>query len=106
MEARISGLGCNATAVSGKNHDDQRNTHRRVPVTYSDQVPAENGGWLAELWGRNGSQTPPPLRAGDVVTITLEGIGTLSTTVIRGMEPVPIPPARHRLTDRSRAVQQ
>ena len=65
-----------------------------------------NGGCLAELWGRNGSQTPPPLRAGDVVTITVEGIGTLSTTVIPGVQPIPIPPARHRLTDRNRAVQQ
>ncbi|WP_343061545.1 fumarylacetoacetate hydrolase family protein [Nocardioides luti] len=35
------------------------------------------GGCLAELWGRNGSQTPPPLEDGDVVRIDVEGLGSL-----------------------------
>ena len=39
------------------------------------------GGCLAELWGRRGEQTPPPLQVGDRVTLTIEGIGTLSNTV-------------------------
>ncbi|MEU4420179.1 fumarylacetoacetate hydrolase family protein [Actinoplanes sp. NPDC024001] len=43
-----------------------------------------NGGCLAELWGRNGKQDPPPLRDGDVVTLTVEGIGSLTNTVISG----------------------
>ena len=60
-----------------------------------------NGGCLAELWGRNGRQFPPALRPGDVVTLTVEGIGTLSTTIVPGVEPVPIPPARHRLAERT-----
>lgn len=38
------------------------------------------GGCLAELWGRNGSQTPPPLEPGDQVTIAVE-LGVLSGTV-------------------------
>jgi 2-keto-4-pentenoate hydratase/2-oxohepta-3-ene-1,7-dioic acid hydratase in catechol pathway len=59
-----------------------------------------NGGCLAELWGRNGAQTPPPLRPGDLVTLTVEGIGTLSSTIVPGVAPVPVPPARHRLAER------
>ena len=61
-----------------------------------------NGGCLAELWGRNGAQTPPPLRPGDVVTLTVQGIGSLSSTVLPGVQPVPVPRARHRLAERSR----
>lgn len=38
-------------------------------------------GCLAELWGRNGSKTPPPLTSGDVVQMTVEGIGTIENTV-------------------------
>ncbi len=60
-----------------------------------------NGGCLAELWGRNGSQKPPPLKPGDVVTLTVQGIGTISTTVVRGVASVPVPAARHRLTERA-----
>jgi 2-keto-4-pentenoate hydratase/2-oxohepta-3-ene-1,7-dioic acid hydratase in catechol pathway len=39
------------------------------------------GGCLAELWGRNGSQTPPPLEPGDVVRLEVEGLGVLSGRV-------------------------
>ena len=63
-----------------------------------------NGGCLAELWGRNGSQTPPPLKPGDVVTLTVQGIGSISSTVVPGVAPVPVPAARHRLADRAGAV--
>lgn len=38
-------------------------------------------GCLAELWGRNGAQTPPPLQPGDTVAMTVEGIGTIRNTV-------------------------
>jgi 2-keto-4-pentenoate hydratase/2-oxohepta-3-ene-1,7-dioic acid hydratase in catechol pathway len=60
-----------------------------------------NGGCLAELWGRNGTQTPPPLRPGDVVTLTVEALGTLRSTIVPGVEPVPVPLARHRLAERT-----
>jgi 2-keto-4-pentenoate hydratase/2-oxohepta-3-ene-1,7-dioic acid hydratase in catechol pathway len=60
-----------------------------------------NGGCLAELWGRNGTQTPPPLKPGDVVTLTVEGIGTLRSAVVPGVEPSPVRAARHRLVDRT-----
>jgi len=39
------------------------------------------GGCLAELWGRRGEQTPPPLEPGDEVVMTVEAIGTLRGTV-------------------------
>ncbi|MFE9643147.1 fumarylacetoacetate hydrolase family protein [Streptomyces sp. NPDC006365] len=55
-----------------------------------------NGGCLAELWGRGGTLQPPPLIPGDTVTMTVEGIGTLSNTVVEGVPPVRLPPARRR----------
>ncbi|MCI3275153.1 fumarylacetoacetate hydrolase family protein [Streptomyces cylindrosporus] len=59
-----------------------------------------NGGCLAELWGVRGRQDPPPLRPGDTVTLTVEGIGTISNTVVPGADPVPLPSARRRTRER------
>lgn len=53
-----------------------------------------NGGCLAELWGRRGERTPPPLTPGSVVTITVEGLGSLTNRVVAGREPAPLPPPR------------
>ncbi|KUL43824.1 hydroxylase [Streptomyces sp. NRRL F-4489] len=55
-----------------------------------------NGGCLAELWGVRGEQSPPPLKPGDTVTLTVEGIGTVSNTVVPGVAPVPLTAARRR----------
>ncbi|QFZ19038.1 fumarylacetoacetate hydrolase family protein [Saccharothrix syringae] len=55
-----------------------------------------NGGCLAELWGRRGAQDPPPLRPGDVVEMTVEGIGTTRNTVVPGTDLPPVRPARPR----------
>jgi 2-keto-4-pentenoate hydratase/2-oxohepta-3-ene-1,7-dioic acid hydratase in catechol pathway len=51
-------------------------------------------GCLAELWGRNGTRTPPALVPGDLVTMTAEGIGTISNKVVPGTAPVVVPGAR------------
>jgi 2-keto-4-pentenoate hydratase/2-oxohepta-3-ene-1,7-dioic acid hydratase in catechol pathway len=59
-----------------------------------------NGGCLAELWGVRGRQDPPPLKPGDTVTLTVEGVGTVSNTVVAGADPVPIPAARRRQRER------
>lgn len=55
-----------------------------------------NGGCLAELWGVRGEQSPPPLKPGDTVTLTVEGIGSVSNTVVAGPDPMTVPVARRR----------
>ncbi|RNM12654.1 fumarylacetoacetate hydrolase family protein [Nocardioides pocheonensis] len=55
-----------------------------------------NGGCLAELWGRNGSQDPPALQDGDLVTLTVEGIGSLSNRVATAAPAPTIPAVRRR----------
>jgi 2-keto-4-pentenoate hydratase/2-oxohepta-3-ene-1,7-dioic acid hydratase in catechol pathway len=62
-----------------------------------------NGGCLAELWGRRGRLDPPPLRPGDVVEMTVEGIGTIRNTVVPGAGLPPVRPARPRPRTRKRA---
>ncbi len=52
------------------------------------------GGCLAELWGRHGFDAHPPLRPGDVVTVTVEQLGTITSRIVDGVPPVPIPSAR------------
>jgi 2-keto-4-pentenoate hydratase/2-oxohepta-3-ene-1,7-dioic acid hydratase in catechol pathway len=46
-------------------------------------------GCLTEIWGRAGEQVPPPLVPGDVVTLDVEGIGTVSNRIV---DPAPCPP--------------
>lgn len=58
-----------------------------------------NGGCLAELWGRAGELTPPPLRDGDEVRMTVEGIGELVTKV----GPAVVAPVIAEARPRSRA---
>ncbi|GKQ35718.1 fumarylacetoacetate hydrolase family protein [Streptomyces sp. A012304] len=59
-----------------------------------------NGGCLAELWGLRGERNPPPLTPGDIVTLTVQGLGSVSNTVVAGTEPVPVPSARRRARER------
>jgi hypothetical protein len=39
---------------------------------------------------------PPPLRAGDVVELTVEGIGTVRNRVVPGLDLPPVAAARPR----------
>ncbi|KZE94750.1 Ureidoglycolate lyase [Agromyces sp. NDB4Y10] len=74
-----------------------------VPGDVLGSGTAGNGGCLAELWGRAGELTPPPLVEGDEVLMRVEGIGEIRNVVGRA-RPVPdIPPARHRSRERERA---
>ncbi|MER5219764.1 fumarylacetoacetate hydrolase family protein [Streptomyces flaveus] len=59
-----------------------------------------NGGCLAELWGVRGKQDPVPLKPGDTVTLTVEGIGSVSNTVVAGPDPLKVPVARKRTRER------
>ena len=61
-----------------------------------------NGGCLAELWGRRGRIDPPPLRPGDVVELTVEGIGTVRNRVVEGLSLPPVREARNRSVPRAR----
>ncbi len=61
-----------------------------------------NGGCLAELWGRRGELSPPPLQPGDVVEMTVEGIGTIRNRVVPGLDLPPVAPARPRPRIRKR----
>ncbi|MET8080922.1 MFS transporter [Streptomyces sp. NPDC005303] len=63
-----------------------------------------NGGCLAELWGLRGERDPAPLKPGDTVTLTVEGIGSVSNTVVSGADPVPVRPARRRARPGRRAA--
>lgn len=54
------------------------------------------GGSLAESWGRNGTLSPPPLRDGDVVEMTIERLGTLRNRVVARQDEVPAVPAARR----------
>ncbi|MFD2472326.1 fumarylacetoacetate hydrolase family protein [Amycolatopsis silviterrae] len=51
-------------------------------------------GCLAELWGWRGDRQPPPLRIGDTVRMTVQGIGTVHNTVVAGPPLHDVPPAR------------
>ena len=53
-----------------------------------------NGGCLGELWGRNGSLTPAPLREGDEVRIAVEGLGEIMNRVGPAVSAPPIAVAR------------
>ncbi|WP_018332130.1 fumarylacetoacetate hydrolase family protein [Actinomycetospora chiangmaiensis] len=56
-----------------------------------------NGGCLGELWGRGTTrQDLPPLVPGDVVTLTVEGLGQVSNRIVAGADPVEIPRAQPR----------
>jgi 2-keto-4-pentenoate hydratase/2-oxohepta-3-ene-1,7-dioic acid hydratase in catechol pathway len=61
-----------------------------------------NGGCLAELWWRRGDISPPPLQPGDVVEMTVEGIGSIRNRVVPGLDLPPVRPARSRPRSRKR----
>jgi 2-keto-4-pentenoate hydratase/2-oxohepta-3-ene-1,7-dioic acid hydratase in catechol pathway len=67
-------------------------------VRPGDVLGSGTCGWgcLAEIWGRVGERTPPPLAPGDTVTLTVEGIGTVSNTVLPATAAPYLPRARPR----------
>ncbi|MGP6177761.1 fumarylacetoacetate hydrolase family protein [Microbacterium sp. A196] len=61
-----------------------------------------NGGCLAELWGRRGEFSPPPLQPGDEVRMVIEGVGEIVNRVGERVPAPPTEPARPRLRRRVR----
>jgi 2-keto-4-pentenoate hydratase/2-oxohepta-3-ene-1,7-dioic acid hydratase in catechol pathway len=61
------------------------------------------GGSLLEYWARLDSEQVPPLRPGDVVTLVAEGIGSMSNTIVAGVEVTPLTRARVGQQRRSRS---
>lgn len=61
-------------------------------------------GCLAELWGRRGAQTPPPLQTGDTVRLTVDGIGSIENTIGTRREATTRVPARPRPRNRRRTT--
>ena len=77
---------------------------RVVPGDVLGSGTVGNGGCLGELWGRNGEVTPPPLSEGDVVRMSVEGIGELVNTVGAMVDGPPVLPARPRPRLRTRTL--
>lgn len=75
---------------------------RVVPGDVLGSGTVGHGGCLAELWGRRGELTPPPLTEGDTVTMWVEGIGTLSNRVGAAIAAPAVAPARPRSRARHR----
>jgi len=75
---------------------------RVVPGDVLGSGTVGNGGCLGELWGRRGELSPPPLVEGDVVSLSVEGIGELSAAVGPMHEAPAVPAARPRTRRRRR----
>lgn len=75
---------------------------RVVPGDVLGSGTVGNGGCLGELWGRNQGLIPPPLREGDVVAMTIEGIGELVNRVGAAVPAPALPAARIRSRARHR----
>lgn len=57
-------------------------------------------GALSEAWSRSGRQVPPPLRVGDVVTMSVEGLGTITNRVVESNSPgIRVPRARRTYSE-------
>jgi len=75
---------------------------RVVPGDVLGSGTVGHGGCLAELWGRRGELSPPPLTEGDTVSMWVEGIGTLSNRVGAAVTAPAVAPARPRSRARRR----
>lgn len=75
---------------------------RVVPGDVLGSGTVGNGGCLAELWGRRGELSPPPLVEGDEVHLRIEGIGDLVNRVGAAVAAPTLPAASPRPRLRNR----
>ena len=57
------------------------------------------GGALAEWWSRRGEQVPPPLQVGDVVTMTIDGLGMIENRIVDTTSPGHRAPVARRISE-------
>ena len=57
-------------------------------------------GCLAEGWGRRGVLDPPPLQPDDVITMSVQGLGSITNRVVAGAARRDVGPPRRRTTVR------
>jgi 2-keto-4-pentenoate hydratase/2-oxohepta-3-ene-1,7-dioic acid hydratase in catechol pathway len=107
MTARINGAqlggGDTSASMAWSFEDLVAHSSRGAWVRPGDVIGSgtAGAGCLFELWGRSGRREPPPLAAGDVVTLEVEAIGTVSNQVVSSSVPgVVVPPARRRAPGR------
>ena len=65
-------------------------------VRTGDVLGSGTCGWGC-LWSSGAARAAtavPPLQPGDTVSLAVEGIGTLTNTVVEGVEPIALPTAR------------
>ena len=101
-EDSISSLRCSGTARIGSDRLASMAWSFEDLVAYASRgtwvTPATcsgRGRAAAAAWRRTrtraGRREPPPLTPGDVVTMNVEGIGTISNRIVVGTEPRPVP---------------
>ena len=69
---------------------------RSCPATCSAPAPSATAAASPSCGAATARRTPPPLRPGDVVTLTVEGIGSLTNRVAVAPPPPALPPVRRR----------
>jgi 2-keto-4-pentenoate hydratase/2-oxohepta-3-ene-1,7-dioic acid hydratase in catechol pathway len=74
-----------------------------VPGDVIGSGTAGNGGCLAELWGVRGGQDPRPLRDGDLVEVSVEGIGRIANRIGSAPPAPELPQVRRRSAIDARA---
>ncbi|GAB3616134.1 fumarylacetoacetate hydrolase family protein [Okibacterium endophyticum] len=75
---------------------------RGAVVGAGDVLATGTCGWgaLAESWSRGVQPRPAPLKVGDTVTMTVDGIGTISNTIVAPTSPgITVPHARRTYSE-------
>lgn len=107
MEVRVNGdlIGGESLATLGWSFPEMLVHASRDAWVGSGDVLATGtvgGGALAEWWSRRGEQTPGPLQVGDVVTMTVEGLGTIENRISETRSPGHRAPGARRLVPEPR----
>lgn len=101
MAASHALIGCvEAIVTEGKYRDPADPADPAPTGREGESGGADRTGEGQDTHGVRRRQEPPPLKPGDTVALSVEGIGTVSGTVVEGAAPVPLQPARRRVRER------